>query len=264
MLPSWGEDVMPTPTPEEIAAGHAFYTRRSLAVYDAAILGFFSRTAWRCPASRVLRHFDAHVSDAHLDVGVGTGFFLDRCHFPSPSPRIGLLDLSEPCLERATARLARYRPEVHRGSVLEPIRLPDDVAPYRSASMNYVLHCLPGHLADKGVAFAHLAGVLERGAVVFGATLLSGGVPRNWYARQIMARNNRVGIFSNADDDLDGLRAVLDRHLEDAEVDVVGCVALFHGSVSVSRRTAPGSAAAPRPATTAPPPTARPGSPSPG
>jgi hypothetical protein len=34
-----------SPTPEEVAAGHAFYTRRSLAVYDVAILGFFSRMA---------------------------------------------------------------------------------------------------------------------------------------------------------------------------------------------------------------------------
>jgi len=31
------------PTPEEVADGHAFYTIRSLAVYDLAILGWFSR-----------------------------------------------------------------------------------------------------------------------------------------------------------------------------------------------------------------------------
>lgn len=216
-----------TPTPEEVAAGHAFYTRRTLAFYDAAILGFFSRTAWRCPASRVLRHFDQHVTDEHLDVGVGTGYFLDRCRFQSSSPRIGLFDLSEPCLERAAARIARYEPEVHRGSVLEPIHLA--VAPYRSASLNYVLHCLPGTLEAKAVAFDHLGAVLQPGATVFGATLLSGGVHRNWYARLLMASNNRVGIFSNANDDLDGLRKILDHRFSEVTIETVGCVALFSG-----------------------------------
>lgn len=215
------------PTPEEVEAGYAFYTRRSLAVYDAAILGFFSRAAWRCPASRLLRHFDRHVTDAHLDVGVGTGYFLDRCQFPVASPRVGLLDLSEPCLERAAARIARYEPTVHRGSVLEPLVL--DAPPYRSASLNYVLHCLPGPMEDKGVAFDNLTSVLEPGATVFGATLLAGGVPRGWYARQLMARNNRVGIFSNADDDLDRLRAVLAHRLSGVELETQGCVALFAG-----------------------------------
>jgi hypothetical protein len=215
-------------TPEQVAAGHAFYTRRSLALYDAAILGWFSRTAWRCSASRVVAHFDAHVTDEHLDVGVGTGYFLDRCRFPSATPRIGLLDLSEPCLERAAARIARFEPEVHRASVLEPLDL--GVAPYGSASLNYVLHCLPGSLVDKGVAIDHLVPRLHPGATIFGATLLSGGVPRSWYARTLMARNNRVGIFSNADDDLAGLHEALEQRLSGVTISTVGCVALFSGT----------------------------------
>ena len=39
-------------TPEQVQAGHAFYTRRSLAVHDLAILGYFSRMAWKCRAGR--------------------------------------------------------------------------------------------------------------------------------------------------------------------------------------------------------------------
>jgi hypothetical protein len=116
---------------------------------------------------------------------------------------------------------------VHQASVLEPLAL--DVPPYRSASLNYVLHCLPGTLEDKSVAFDHVAGVLEPDAMVFGATLLAGGVERNWYARQVMARNNRVGIFSNAADDLDGLHRALGRRFDDVSVETTGCVALFSG-----------------------------------
>ena len=79
---------MTEPSPARVDAGHAFYTRRALAVYDPAILWYFSRLAWRCPARMVLAHYDRHVSANHLDVGVGTGYFLDRCTFPSITPRL--------------------------------------------------------------------------------------------------------------------------------------------------------------------------------
>lgn len=45
-----------------------------------------------------------------------------------------------------------------------------------------------------------------------------------------MDRNNAHGIFSNAHDDLDGLRWALSQHLTDPIVNIVGCVALFSGT----------------------------------
>jgi hypothetical protein len=84
-------------------------------------------------------------------------------------------------------------------------------------------------IRSKAVVFEHLEGPTNPGAVVFGATLLRGGVPRNLLARKVMDRNNRHGIFSNVDDDLDGLRAVLESRLHDVKLDVVGCVGVFSG-----------------------------------
>ena len=219
---------MASPTPDQVARGHAFYTRRSLAVYDPLILGWFSRTAWRCPARVVLAHHDRHVTGNHLDVGVGTGYFLDRCTFPTATPRIGLLDPNADCLERASGRLARYRPETHPGDVLQPLEL--EVEPFESISMTYVLHCLPGDIVTKAAAIDNLLPHLQAGGVLFGATLLHDGVKRNWYARQIMAWNNRGGIFHNTQDDLHGLTRALEQRLDKVTVDVVGCVALFAGS----------------------------------
>ena len=220
---------MTQPSPEEIAAGHAFYTKRSLAVYDLAILGYFSRVAWRCPARRILEHYDECVSGNHLDVGVGTGWFLDRCTYPTVPPRLALMDLNTECLDVAARRVARYRPEVHVANILEPLSI--DAERFDSIGLNYVLHCLPGSIREKAVVFEHLQVLANPGAIVFGATLLHDGVRRNWMARQVMARNNRHGIFSNADDDLVGLEWALAQHLTDAEVEVVGCVGLFSGRV---------------------------------
>lgn len=217
-------------SPDDVAAGHAFYTRRSLRVYDAAILGFFSRAAWRCPSARILEHYDRHVSGVHLDIGVGTGFFLDRCRYPVEHPDLTLLDPNTACLTVAARRLARYAPAMRLGDILQP--LPDDIGPFDSIALNYVLHCLPGSMADKAVVFAHTAARLRPGGVVFGATLLHDGVHRGWFARQVMRRNNEHRIFSNEHDSLEGLRAALATHLVEPAIEVVGCVALFAGQGS--------------------------------
>lgn len=214
-----------TVDPGAEAAGHAFYSRRSLRVYDALILGWFSRTAWRCPADRLVGLHDRNVTGNHLDIGVGTGYFLDRCRFPATDPRIVLVDLNTDCLQAASTRLARYRPECIEASAFEP--LPDDVGSVDSVSLTYLLHCLPGAMADKTVVFDHVASVLNPGGVVFGATLLQGGVRRNWYARSVMAFNNRRGIFSNIDDSLDSLTNALAARFDHVKVEVIGCVATF-------------------------------------
>ena len=216
------------PTTEQVEAGHAFYTRRALALYNVAILGYFSRVAWKCPASRIVEHYDAHVSANHLDVGVGTGYFLDHCRFPAP-PRIALMDLNPNCLEVAARRVARYAPEIYRADVFEPIVI--QAPRFDSVGINYLLHCVPGSIRDKGLVFEHLAAHANPGAVIFGATLLHDGVDRNWLARQVMDRNNAHGIFSNAQDDLDGLEWVLSEHLAQPTISVVGCVAIFSGRV---------------------------------
>lgn len=216
-----------SPTPAQVAAGHAFYTRRSLAFYDVAILGFFSRVAWQCPAHRIVAHYDRHVSAKHLDVGVGTGYFLDRCTFPTQTPRVALLDPNSDCLDVAGRRLARFDPEIIEADVLQPIAYSGE--PFDSIGLNYLLHCLPGDLLAKGRVFDHLRPVASPGATVFGATLLHDGVPRNWFARSVMARNNAHGIFTNASDSLTGVRTMLEAHLEHVTVEVIGCVGIFAG-----------------------------------
>ena len=93
-------------TPEEIAAGQAIYTPKLLSIYDLLVLGLSNRFIWKCPTPRQLAHYDRHVSANHLDVGVGTGYFLDRCLFPVTAPRVALMDIN--------AQFARLRRAPHR------------------------------------------------------------------------------------------------------------------------------------------------------
>ena len=62
--------------------GAAVYSRRTLEIYDPLVLGLCGTYVWKCPTREVLAFYDRHLSARHLDVGVGTGYFLDHCRFP--------------------------------------------------------------------------------------------------------------------------------------------------------------------------------------
>lgn len=210
---------------KQVEAGQAVYSKRTLAAYDFVVLGVSNRFIWQCPTDGLEQHYNKHVSANHLDVGVGTGYFLDRCRFPSPTPRVALMDLNAETLAFASQRIARYKPETYRRNVLEPIAI--DAGKFDSVGINYLLHCIPGSIESKAVAFDHLKALMNPNAILFGSTLLQGGVPRSWVARRLMDLYNKKGIFANERDDLDGLQRALTRRFRNVSVQVVGCAALF-------------------------------------
>jgi len=216
-------------TSAQVEAGQAVYTKRTLAAYDLVVLGVSNHWIWKCPTARLLAHYNQYVTANHLDVRDGSGYFLDRCTFPTDAPRVALMDFNEHALEYAARRIARLEPEIYRHNMLEPIALLADK--FDSIAMNYLLHCLPGTIESKSVVFDHLRGLLNSGGVLFGATLLQGGVRRSWTARRLMAAYSRRGIFSNTNDNLDGLTRALRNRFANVTIDIVGCAALFAGRI---------------------------------
>lgn len=201
------------------------YDTSFLNVYDVFVHGFCNRYAWDCPTDTLVAQYDALTSDNHLEAGVGTGFLIDKASLDPSSQRLGILDFSKNCLSYSTKRLARYAPESLHQDILKPVTQP--VKPFKSIGINYVLHCVPGSFETKGVAFAHLKTLLAPGGVLFGSTLLGRGVPRNRIARTLMAAYNRLGVFSNREDDVPLLHEALSASFTHVEIEVVGCCALF-------------------------------------
>jgi len=223
------EPIILGPTNEQVEAGQRIYTKTTLLSYDFVVLFLSCRFIWRCPAPRIEEHYNKHVTGNHLDVGVGTGYFLDRCRFPSRTPRIALLDLNQNSLEHASLRIARYNPEVYCRNILEPVSV--DAGKFDSVGINGVLHCIPGAIDSKAIVLTHLKALMNPNAVLFGMTLLHGGVPRSWPAKRLMQAYNKMGIFSNSHDDLDGLSRALSERFRTVSVEIVGCAALFSGRV---------------------------------
>ncbi|MCG8651186.1 MAG: class I SAM-dependent methyltransferase, partial [Pirellulales bacterium] len=122
------------PTAQQIQAGQAVYSGKTLSVYDLAVLGISNRFIWKCPTGHLRHLYHQHLSNNHLDVGVGTGYFLDRCKFPTGSPRVALMDLNPATLQFASDRIARFTPETYRQNILEPITA--DIEKFDSVGIN--------------------------------------------------------------------------------------------------------------------------------
>jgi hypothetical protein len=186
--------------------------------------GFSNRFAWACPTERLIRLYRDNLSANHLEAGVGTGFFIDRAG-RERFERLNLLDINRHCLARAAQRLARYRPILREGNLLAPLHL--DIAPVDSIGLTYVLHCLPGRMADKLQVIDHLRPSMKARTVLFGATILGRGIEPNAVARALLGLYNSKGVFNNRDDDLGALAQGLKARFADVELESLGCVAVF-------------------------------------
>lgn len=206
-------------------AGAAVYSPWVLKLYDAWVLGISNRWAWRCSTGGVLLPFyREHLGRSHLDVGVGTGYYL--AHADLGERRVSLLDLNPNSLHAAAARMGKPPAGLYAQDVLQPLTALVGRR-FDSISLFYLLHCLPGTLADKAPAIAGLAAQLDERGVLYGATILGDAAGHNGFGRKLMQVYNGKGIFGNRTDTIEGLRAILAPHFASVQIRQHGVVALF-------------------------------------
>ncbi|MGY3572777.1 class I SAM-dependent methyltransferase [Vibrio paucivorans] len=204
--------------------GQAIYSKKVLSIYDFWVLGVSNHYFWKCPTRNISNHFLDYVSHNHLDVGVGTGYYLKN-YLPQTTRRIALLDMNRNSLSEAEKAIHSFQPEVYQADVLNMHDL--CVEKFDSISINYLLHCLPGSFVEKSILFENLKKLLNDDGVLFGSTILGKDVEVNFFARKIMNIYNKKGIFCNFDDDFESLSKSLNEHFSNVEVKTIGCVALF-------------------------------------
>lgn len=209
---------------KDVVAGQAVYSKKVLSIYDLWVLGFSNYYLWKCPTRLISQQFADLVTANHLDVGVGTGYYLKQ-NLPAGGQRIALVDLNENSLESTAKAIEQLKPEVYCRNVLEPFGLGCEM--FDSVSINYLLHCLPGSMSEKSIVFSHIGEVMNTGGVVFGSTILGKGTTQNVFAQKLMAFYNKKGIFCNENDELGALEEALNKHFSNVKVQVIGCVALF-------------------------------------
>ncbi len=203
--------------------GQREYTPLFLRIYDPLILGFFTPVMWRCPTTHLVEGYRRHLGHQHLDVGPGTGYFLERAGVPDGSP-VTLVDPNVHVLAHASRRLQHLDITTIEADVCKPLPVH---GPFDSAALNGVLHCLPGPLHRKAAAVANVAAVLDPNGVLFGASILGRSGRHTWLARRMLDANNRRGTFDNLDDTEEGLREILEASFERVEMETIGSMAIF-------------------------------------
>ena len=203
--------------------GQADYGRPLLAVYDAFALGFAARWVWHAPRARGVDHYRRHIRSPHLDVGPGTGYFIERSGLAPGSP-VTLLDPNRTVLDFASRRLRQFEITAVQADVLKPLPI---TGPFASVGLNAVIHCLPGPGTRKALAIEHVASVLAPDGVLFGATVLGRAGQHGRLGRAFLTAFNRRGAFDNLDDTAEWLHDSLAAVFESVELETLGSLAVF-------------------------------------
>ena len=217
--------------------GQADYSRALLRLYDPLVLGPIARFVWRYPVDEHVRLYRKHTRSNHLDVGPGTGFFLEHAGLPDGA-RVTILDPNPNVLRHVERRLRNLDVTAVQADVLKPLPTP---GPFDSAALSLVLHCLPGPLERKALAIANIARVMAPDGVLFGATVLGPSGRHTRLGRAFLWAFNKRGAFGNLDDTEEGIREILERSFRTVELRTVAGTAVFVATDPV--RSTPGTGA---------------------
>jgi len=204
-------------------AGQSEYTRLLLNLYDPLVLGPIARFVWRCPTTGLVERYRRHIRGRHLDVGPGTGYFLERSGLPAGSS-VTILDPNRNVLRHCSRRLPQFDVTAAEADVLKPLPV---AGPFDSAALHLVIHCLPGPLSRKAAAVANVAAILAPTGVLFGASVLGNSGRHTWAARRMLGAFNRQGGFDNLADSEEGLREILSASFDHVELETIGSIAIF-------------------------------------
>lgn len=222
-----------TTTSQETVRGQWFFSTMSHALYDAIVYKFVIPYIWRCSPQRVIDSYRYNLSKHHLEIGVGTGYALNKglagltCCKPT-SVNLSLMDLNSTCLRKSAGRLAQHNPRLAVHNTLRPFTGYHET--FKSVGLHFVMHCIPGDFIAKGRVFKHIAETLKPNGIFFGATVLGSSANAKSISHHLLARVslsilNALGIFHNSQDILAELKGELEDHFSFVEIDVTGSIA---------------------------------------
>lgn len=214
---------------KKLFEGHSLYSPLVLSLYDVFVLGFCNRFIWKCPTQELLALYNRNVSGNHLDIGVGSGYYLEAAHFPVSDPQITLLDLNENALNKAARRIKKYKPKKIVANILQDLPLDQT---YSSIGLCYLLHCLSGGVKEKCLVFDRVLRMLTKGGRVFGATIVPGMNGENFASYGLIKFYNSMGVFSNEKDTFEDIEKEFRKRFEEARIYSHGSVVFVEGKAA--------------------------------
>ncbi|EMY15232.1 methyltransferase domain protein [Leptospira weilii str. Ecochallenge] len=222
---------------QEVIKGQQVYTPSFLRFYDLFVLHIISRWFWRCVPQNMIDLYSRNLSGNHLDIGVGTGYLLQKAKFPVEKPIISVMDLNPNTLIESRRRLSKIAGQfnAYRANILEPVHIKEK---FDSIGLNFLFHCVPGPIRKKAsTAFENLLKIRKPNGVIFGSTGLHDLGQTHFLSKIGMKKLNRRGVFHNTEDTLPDLEAALKENFKEYELYVIGAIAFYRekGEVRIIR-----------------------------
>ena len=215
---------MSTITEQSIEQGQSRSKAWVVKLYNFWNIHFSNRFIWRCPNQHIINLYNSNITDNHLDIGVGAGYYLKHCKW-QPNTLLSLLDINTNNLNIANNKLKHLNPTRYQADIYKPQTFLK--GKFNSISITYLLHCLPGDMRAKTSAIKHCSDMLKEGGTLFGATIISNNKHHNSLSKSLINFYNEKGMFSNEFDSVQALAHALNRCLDKVIIETHGCVALF-------------------------------------
>ncbi|MGQ4006502.1 class I SAM-dependent methyltransferase [Francisellaceae bacterium CB300] len=202
--------------------GQKIYSKTMLKFYNFYVLFFNNNYVWKCKTSNLLQNYEEHLSANHLDIGVGTGYYLDKVR--DKISKLTLVDLNDNCLDKVKGMFKNKSVETIKFDILGT--LPKEYhKKFDSISFNYLIHCIPNTSANKSEAFENVARMLTNDGVAFGSTIINDY--KNTLATKTARKFNEKKIFDNTNDTYKTIEKCLESNFNKYSLSQIGSVCIF-------------------------------------
>lgn len=201
--------------------GQKVYSRLVLKLYNFIVLFFNNNFLWKCKTSQLLKLYKNNVSPNHLDIGVGSGYYLKKVK--DKLEIVALMDLNQNCLDYVKKVLKDKQILTYNIDILKDI--PEKFfSKYDSISCNYLIHCLPDN-GNKEKVFENIAKMLSQEGTAFGSTIINDYSSK--LAAKVANKFNAKGIFDNKNDTYESIEKYLKNNFAKYSIKQIGSVCVY-------------------------------------
>ncbi|AIT09983.1 SAM-dependent methyltransferase [Candidatus Francisella endociliophora] len=201
--------------------GQKVYSRLMLKLYNFIVLFFNNTFLWKCKTSNLLELYEDNVSKNHLDIGVGSGFYLNKV--ADKLEKVTLIDLNPNCLDYVKRILKDKDVLTYKIDILEDVS--DEFnSQFDSISCNYLVHCLPDN-GNKQMVFKNIAKMLKPSGIAFGATIINDYDSK--LAVKVVTKFNSKGIFDNENDTYEIVEGYVKENFKEYSIRQIGSVCIY-------------------------------------
>ena len=187
--------------------------------YDYFVNNINCKYVWKCDQRYIKKLYANNITNKHLEIGPGTGYFIKKYQFNN----LHLVDINQDILNNSKKNLTNncQNIKIHNQNIFENNnKINEDIT---SIGMSYVLHCVPNNL-DRSIDKLVENVQTDNQITIFGSTVIPN--KKDLMAMTEIYTLNTLGIFNNINHNKEQLDYIIDKY--NGNIKHVGNVLLFN------------------------------------